>query len=166
MKNNWKEWLQVISNLTIVAGIILVVIELGQTQRLVQAQLVSDRQLQRANLHASFAGENPNQILAKACTNPNELTTEEVIALTQLFQAQIFMAASVRGPANVANLGTTYEDDMRRAFRSILNYQHGRDFLQRLDTNASTDWNSIREEELARDFPSDCEIGSGIPGGF
>jgi hypothetical protein len=74
-----RDWLQICSNLAIVVGLVVVVYELNQNHLHVRAQLVMDDYTNVLGRHSDVMGENPASVIAKARSNPEQLTEEERI---------------------------------------------------------------------------------------
>ena len=75
------DWLQIMGNFGIVAGLILVGFQIKQNSDIAHAQIVSDGFALASNTRLALAGEEPGTILAKSLTAPRELTHEEIVKL-------------------------------------------------------------------------------------
>jgi hypothetical protein len=73
-------WVQIVTGVAVVVGLVLVIVELRQVQTLSRAQLTSDAMIQRGNVQLAMAGENPDVALAKACIEPESLRPDEMLA--------------------------------------------------------------------------------------
>lgn len=69
-----SEWLQVIGSFGVLAGLILVALQIQQNTVLVRAELVSNASDAWINIDASKQSENFASVLAKSIVNPQELT--------------------------------------------------------------------------------------------
>ncbi len=76
-----SEWLQVIGSFGVLAGLILVALQIQQNTVLVRAELVSNASDAWINIDASKQSENFASVLAKSIVNPQELTTAEILEL-------------------------------------------------------------------------------------
>jgi hypothetical protein len=74
-------WLHVGANVGILAGLILVAVQINQTSALVSEQLENSNWTDQLNLHLAMMGENPAAAVAKAIENPSDLTVEETRVL-------------------------------------------------------------------------------------
>ena len=83
-----SDWIQLLSSLAILAGIILVIVDLRQAEQLARAQLTSDYVETMNGVHGSVLGENLASALSKACLNPEELTLEETYILDSYYFTQ------------------------------------------------------------------------------
>ena len=74
----------------IVAGLIVVVWELRQNRALAEADLATQAYGQIQSHWQTLAGENPSAIVAKACSEPKELSDAEVGIYWAHLQMQYF----------------------------------------------------------------------------
>ncbi len=89
MLDSLNRWLLLASNIGIVIGLALVGIQIKQDSDFAKAQLLSEGLSQTLSIVASTMGENPTVVLAKASTNPSELTLAEFHVLDALFISQV-----------------------------------------------------------------------------
>ena len=83
-----KEWLiQIVTLLSVVAGAILVILELRQVQTLSRAQLSSDAVAMLVTVQQNTAGDDLAVALEKACLNPDELTLKEAYQLDSYYMS-------------------------------------------------------------------------------
>ncbi len=73
------ERLKGLGNLAVLAGIILIAVEIRQASRLVEAQLASDEAALWVEIDNSRQGENLADALAKAIEHPEDLTLAEML---------------------------------------------------------------------------------------
>jgi len=169
MKSSWKDWLTIASNLAILVGILLIFWELQQNQTLARVQLESDGFALRTELTNNLIGESPGLVLAKACLKPNELTTEDRIVLSQIFQSRLNAALMYRDIESVVGLGLDIANNFVPVFQTMFNYEFGREFYQRMkdySNGGSADLYAIGDAVLESGWVSDCAVGSAVPGGF
>jgi hypothetical protein len=82
-------WVQIITGIAVVIGLILLIWELQQSRDVASAQLTSDAMDQILQIDLSEAGENPNVALTKACEDPNSLTNEDLWVLQSYYYANV-----------------------------------------------------------------------------
>lgn len=82
-------WVQVLTGIAVVVGVVLVIVELRQVQTLARAQLTSDTMIQRMNIELAAAGENPAVALSKACLDPESLRPDEMRALDAYLYSRV-----------------------------------------------------------------------------
>ena len=80
-----NNWIQSISGLAILTGLLFVVLELEQNREAMGAHLSNDGYQMLTQTQASLLGENPVQVLAKACDEPESLTTADFILLDRYY---------------------------------------------------------------------------------
>lgn len=78
-------WLQIIANLGIVGGLILVGIQINQNTEMAQADQRARVYEQVIQYQIAMMGENPSKAVATASANPSELTDEELLVLRRIF---------------------------------------------------------------------------------
>ena len=73
-----NQWLMVTSHLGILAGLILVGIQIKQDNELTRLQIFSDTTTSRIQMHEALMGDNPAPMVMKSLTHPEDLTLEEL----------------------------------------------------------------------------------------
>ncbi len=73
-----NQWLLVASHLGIIAGLILVGIQINQDTELTRIQIFSDTTASRIQMHEALMGDNPAPIVMKSLTHPEELSLGEL----------------------------------------------------------------------------------------
>ena len=76
-----SDWLQVIGSFGVLAGLILVTLQMKQSTALVRAELRSNADDAWINIDASKQSETFSQVLAKSIVEPQNLTTAEILEL-------------------------------------------------------------------------------------
>ena len=79
--NRIKEWLQIVGSFGVLAGLILVALQIQQNTVLVRAELTSSMWDAWIGIDASKQSENFAGVLAKAIESPQDLTMAEMIEL-------------------------------------------------------------------------------------
>ena len=90
------DWFQILSNLAIVAGLIILVYEVKQSNFHAQMGLENTNWEIWVNRELTTVGERPAAVLAKAIESPDQLTLEETIIIDSYHQnalAQIWQPA-------------------------------------------------------------------------
>ena len=80
-------WIQIATGIAVLVGVVLVVWELRQSQDIAKAQMLTDDYNNNIQLFAAISGENVADILAKACNDPEALTSGEFVAFRLVNQA-------------------------------------------------------------------------------
>jgi len=76
-----RDWLQLTSNLAIIAGLIVVIFELNQTRGLAFGQMIDGEFAMNNDRFIAAMGEAPQGALAKATFDPSSLTPEDAVVL-------------------------------------------------------------------------------------
>lgn len=71
-----SDWIQGLSAIAIVVGLILVVIELRQAEQIAQAQIWGESNSATMQIYETVMGEESAESLSKACFNPDELNNK------------------------------------------------------------------------------------------
>jgi len=156
MKINWKESLQFLSNIAILLGIALVVLELQQTQTLVRAQLSSDGYMAMLEHSNTMMGESPEIILQKACFQPETITPQDVLILAEVFGAKARLAMRNKDIEDIAGLNIDWEIMARTYFRQVLETEIGRNFYAQSKRGLKNELQEIADEILAGSNGRDC----------
>ena len=82
-----RDWLQILSNVAIIIGLIVVVYELQQSRNIATAQLTSDIYAYLLQQQVAVMGEDASHALAKACDDPTSLSTRDKMILSNYFQS-------------------------------------------------------------------------------
>ena len=96
-----NNYLQILANFGIVAGLILVGVQINQNTRIAAADMTNRAYEVAAQYHLTMMGENPMKAVAKAATKPEELTDEELLVLERI--TAFWIDFDSRGEINVAN---------------------------------------------------------------
>ena len=121
------DWLQIVTSLVVIAGLGLVIRELEQTRELTQAQLTSEGWARLSERNMAIVGEDGAAVLAKACDQPEALTSSEVRVMQAITDDRI--------------------NDIRRIF--ALSVDSG------LYTDYGTDWTRFSERTFERVFATE-----------
>ena len=88
-KQTLSSLIQITTGLAVVAGLALVIWELRQSREVAIAQLTSDGYGIGMQRTVAALGENPANALAKACENPEQIASDELVILDAHFQALV-----------------------------------------------------------------------------
>ena len=123
-------WLQIFGNIGLIAGLVLVAVQIKQNTDATKAQMISDGLANYSNLHLSIAGEDAASALSKAVEAPDKLSTKEIITLDQVQFAHFFLTARTEYVAGLGygTLGTEEAEIQSNAARTVfffMNDPHG-----------------------------------------
>ena len=103
-------WLQVLGNLGLLVGLLLVGVQINQSNKIAMANLVSASFQQDTDRIVAQLGENPATILAKAMMEPEKLTPEEILVTIAYAQWRI---SRIQRDAIMEDLGVYLNDEWR-----------------------------------------------------
>ncbi len=82
-------WFQIVANMAVLAGLILVAIQINQNTELVRYQLKHNNFVLSVEKENTILGENPARVWAKAIENPSGLSLEEMRVMEGFFYRTI-----------------------------------------------------------------------------
>ena len=130
MKMRFNELLSVASNLAILGGIVLVAVELQQTQTLVRAELASESFSEAIEINNKLFGDSPELVLAKACLHHEDLTPEDKLILKRIFGSNLMVPERGKIIADIANLGNDWRSEYQRTLTRLFSIQFAREFYE------------------------------------
>ena len=95
-KVNIGQTLAVLANLGVLAGLILVAIQINQSTEIAKAQLENDYFLADMQLELAMMGESPVTSWVKAVNAPDEITREDAAVLDRYFNYGMIQARRLR----------------------------------------------------------------------
>jgi len=108
---------QVLTIITLVIGVALVVYELRQTRELAKVQIISDSYALFVENNLSWLGEEPLEVVAKSCTDPESLTNKELDMLTVFYVQSMNHMMRVK---LISEESDVYPDDYWKALASSM----------------------------------------------
>ena len=156
MKKNRVEWLSIASNLAVLAGIFLVVIEMRQNQTLVRAELASEAYAIRIDTNNKLIGETPEVVLAKACLHHEDLTPEDRLILKRIVGSKLMLPLRGSIIDGIADLGVDWRPTLQVAFREIFSIQFGREYYAANPELFSEEFRAIGDAILADTSAISC----------
>ena len=107
-----SNWLQIAGNFGLLAGLVLVAIQVNQNTQIARAQLLSVGWMNVMETQLAMMGERPAEAWAKAVTGSQPLTDEDVYVLDAMLNANWMVAGRVE---SVAEAGFEIERTERMA---------------------------------------------------
>lgn len=83
--DGFGRWLALAGNLGVIAGLVLVAVQINQNTQITRAQIANDYFMADMALELAMMGENPAQSWSKAVYAPGTLTTEDAVVLDRYF---------------------------------------------------------------------------------
>jgi hypothetical protein len=124
-----SDWVQILSSIAIVGGLVLVFFELQQSREVAEAQIASDQFAMLSAHETAMFGDIGAKSYAKACLEPDKLTGEEARVVTAYLDTRLLV---IRRMYDISDRTSFYGDDnSRRSWTrsyvgSILNTEYGR----------------------------------------
>ena len=140
-----RDWIQIISSIAIVVGLVIVVFELNQNSIHQRAQLTHDDYV---NLHThmyTLMGENPAAVIAKARTSPQELSEEERIVVDAHLFSQYLFLESYEYIEQMGVFADDWKDVVPVVIKKYFDYPYARSWWQR-ESTAGRKWTSELQE--------------------
>lgn len=93
---NLGQTVSVLANLGVLAGLLLVAIQIGQSTEIAKAQLENDYYLADMQLELAMMGESPVNSWIKAVYTPDEIAREDAAVLDRYFNYGLIQAKRLR----------------------------------------------------------------------
>lgn len=157
-KNTLSELIQSITGLAIVAGLALVVWELQQNREATMSQLTSEGYQFSTQVELPVLGEEPAEVLAKACFAPNRLTEADLFRLNGIYSQRI---VNLQRLLVLESRGSFYEEGYWRTygefqFGIIFRTEVGRNYWQQFRKTWRPDIRAYGDEFLSHLGEPDC----------
>ena len=117
-----NNWLQIVANLGIVVGLLLVGVQLKQNSDLLRTQLLYEESDRAMQLEALLVGEDGAKVWAKAMEDPEHLTLAEQRIMEALLWSYTEQLQSVR---RLAELGLLDDTDWRLRVQTEAGFFYG-----------------------------------------
>ena len=82
-----RDWLQLLTNIAVVVGLVLLIYELNQSRNLTRAQVVDTVYGAAITRNLALVGETPHETIAKSVFRPEDITESDTVVLTQFYTA-------------------------------------------------------------------------------
>lgn len=158
---NWDKlhrWSTAISNVALLAGLVLVAVQIQQNTAITRAQLVNDYFLADMELELTMMGEDPAASFTKAVFDPDALTEYDAVVLDRYFNYGMVQLNRLRQMAELGLAEEGWEERIgylewhlgneagRRWWTEIREDLFGDDYEAVMDSVLSEgDWSSNRE---------------------
>ena len=126
-----RDWLKIISNLAVIVGLGIVIYELDQTQTHVRSQLLMDDFVSRQTLENTIMGDDAAAAIAKARSEPEQLTDEEKIIVEAHLTSVFIRLESYEYIENVGVYDETWELAIPIEVKDIFDYPYARSWWAR-----------------------------------
>lgn len=104
-----RDWLQIVTNVGVVLGLLLLIYELNQSRDLTRAQVVDSVYDAVVTRNLALVGEHPEDAIAKSVFRPDELTESDAIVLSQFYTALLVSWMRNKDEHGLGYFGDTFE---------------------------------------------------------
>jgi hypothetical protein len=125
-KYSLHDGIQILTGLAILAGLVLVVIEMYQARMLATLQLTQDGYAEHFAFQRQIMGENPAPILTKACLTPNELTDAEMTVVMAYYDYRYDSIVMYKVMAEIVGDDSLWKRNSHFHLRAMLSTGPGR----------------------------------------
>ena len=146
--NNAKlsDWLQIVANVGIVIGLLLVGVQLKQNSDLLKTQLLYDESRRAVDLETLVVGENGAQVWAKSISGAKNMSLPEQRIMEALLWSFVEQLRSTR---LLADLGLLEDEEWRLRVRSETAFFLANDYGRAWWVNYSNGNNSLPDDLIA-----------------
>lgn len=127
-------WLTLGANIGVIAGLILVAVQINQNTAITKAQMANDYYIADMALELAMMGENPADSFNKAVYAPDDITTADAAVLDRYFN---YGMVQIQRLQKMDELGMAYEGWRERV--NYLRWHFGNEVGQRW-------WNEVKED--------------------
>jgi hypothetical protein len=151
-------WLQIIGNLGLIVGLVLVAVQIKQNNDLAKAQLLSDGWLGALQRQTALFGENPAASIARASFAPDQLTDEDLAVLDAVVRSQWVLGLRMT-TLDASGYGFFPPEDFARVLAGDLDNPYGQAWFSAALT--PTDNSTVRDLVAQRFAELGPAAGSG-----
>jgi len=102
-----NRWLTLSANVGVIAGLILVAVQINQNTQITKAQIANDYYLADMDLELAMMGDDPVRSWTKAVYTPDELNNEDAAVIDRYFNYGLVQILRLQ---KMHELGLAYED--------------------------------------------------------
>jgi hypothetical protein len=140
-----SNWLQIAANVGIVAGLLLVGMQLKQNTDLLKTQLLYEESVRLVALETQVVGENGAEVWAKSIADPGNLTLSEQRVMEALLWSYVEQLRSTR---MLGELGLLTDDEWRARVESDTAFYLANDYGRAWWANFSEGTTSLSQDLL------------------
>ncbi len=145
-----SEWLQVIGSFGVLAGLILVALQIQQNTVLVRAELISNDYDAWISIDASKQSERFASVLAKSIVNPQALNAAEILELDGYLFTYIDQLARDRALYDLGVIGTSVESQISASLHDFFGNQFARVWWEETKWKFGPDIVEIIDREMEK----------------
>ena len=121
--------IQIISGVVLIIGVVLVVLQMRQTETLTRAQMVNEAWAMRIQQAEAAAGENPMRSYAKLCSENEFLTDEDVLVLHNFYLQRMYLIYRAKVVNDIAFNDDQWRREVTGNLGMILGTEQGRAWM-------------------------------------
>ena len=144
-----NRWLTLSANIGVIAGLILVAVQIDQNTRIMRAQIVNDYYLADMNLELAMMGDDPAISWTKAVYAPNELNHVDATILDRYFNYGLVQISRLQKMHELGMADDDWEDRINY-LRWHLGNEVGRRWWANYEDGDSSEFIQMVDEALAR----------------
>ena len=145
--------LQILTNIAVLAGIILLVYELNQASNLTRAEVYDAAWSSAVTRNLTLLGESPAETLAKALYTPEDLSQSDALILNQFYNSLLTSWYRNKDPRGIGYFGVEWEQIvLSEAY--LLNSKPGRAWWASVSPLVDPTVVAVVDEYLAQVSPS------------
>lgn len=126
------EYVQIVTGIAVLIGLMLVVYELRQSRQIARAEISASTWSEINELGMRLLGETPQLTLRKACLAPSELTEDDWFLASQFWSIQISRTDRLQLLADSGGYDFDVEQATRNNVRYVFGTPAGRLWLEKL----------------------------------
>ena len=153
-----SHWLTLAANIGVIAGLVLVAIQINQNSEITKAKIANDYFLADMALELAMMGEDPAISWNKAVYEPDNLTTKDAVILDRYFN---YGLVQIHRLQEMNEMGLAHEGWQKRVdyLKWHLGNEVGRRWWEEVKSDYSDDFRTHVDEILAGDnFGSNREM--------
>ena len=112
-------WLTVLANLGVIAGLVLLAVELRQNSQVVRAQAVASLLAGQSSAETAFMGDSTAAAMAIALVAPEDLTDEQILQMWAYLNTAVL---SVEQTHSMYSLGLATDEDRQSAAKKAADW--------------------------------------------
>lgn len=152
-------WIQIVTGIGVLGGLVLVIWELQQSRDLVLAQLEAEGFISYQESKLSIMGEDFAATYAKACFDPTSLTDAELVQMAAYADANAGLVSRARAYSEIGESSDrSWEQGARRITREWLSTKVGRaEYVELTRRGRLSPWIAeVADQLIAEGALEDC----------
>ena len=144
------KWLTIATNVAVLIGLILVVIEIRQTNDLARLQALQDRRYLGQESEMFFYDPEISRVWVKSIWEPENMTLEEIRAMDAYLSVHMYQASHIR---ELADAGLLTEAEAREWIESSFDFIFSNTFAQTWWRETAYSWSYLSAyDDVIRSF--------------